>query len=61
MSEIGCEFETPFEDIASKFVFREFMCPATGYIIDTEVALGTQPAIHDIRIEPGRPPTGHAA
>jgi N-methylhydantoinase B len=49
---IGQEFETPFEDVAGRVVFREYLCPVTGYRIDTELALRTQPPLHDIRIEP---------
>jgi hypothetical protein len=29
-------------------VFREFVCPVTGYRIDTEVARADQPPLHDI-------------
>ena len=33
---IGPEFATPFADVADRVVFREFICPITGYRIDTE-------------------------
>ena len=48
---IGPEFATPFADVADRVVFREFICPITGYRIDTEIALREQAPIHDIRIE----------
>jgi N-methylhydantoinase B len=50
VSAIGVEFATPFQDVADKVVFREYLCPVTGYRIDTELALSTQPSLHDIRI-----------
>lgn len=51
VSAIGEEFATPFPDVAGEVVFREFLCPVTGYRIDTELALRSQPPLHDIRIE----------
>jgi N-methylhydantoinase B len=47
---IGEEFETPFQSVADRMVFREFVCPVTGYRIDTELALHDQPPLHDVRI-----------
>lgn len=50
ISRIGEEFTTPFQDVADQVVFREFLCPVTGYRIDTEIALLTQAPLHDIWI-----------
>jgi N-methylhydantoinase B len=49
---IGPEFATPFADVADRVVFREFICPITGYRIDTEISLREQAPLHDIRLEP---------
>jgi N-methylhydantoinase B len=50
ITAIGKEFETPFQDVATRVMFREFICPVTGYRIDTEIALGGQPPLHDTLI-----------
>jgi N-methylhydantoinase B len=47
---IGDEFATPFHAVADRMIFREFVCPITGYRIDTELALRDQPPLHDICI-----------
>jgi hypothetical protein len=33
---------------ADRIVFREYLCPVTGYRIDTEIAKTGQPPLHDI-------------
>ncbi len=50
MRAVGPEYESPFEDIADQVVFREFICPVTGYRIDTEIALRHQPPLHDFMV-----------
>lgn len=47
---IGEEFSTPFQEMADQMIFREFVCPVTGYRIDTELALNRQAPLHDVRI-----------
>jgi N-methylhydantoinase B len=49
---IGEEFATPFVDVADKMIFREYLCPATGFRIDTEISRRDQEPLHDIRIVP---------
>jgi N-methylhydantoinase B len=48
---LGPEFDAPDEEVADLIVFREFLCPVTGYRIDTELALRTEPLLHDIQIQ----------
>ena len=48
---IGEEYATPFPALADRVVFREYVCPVTGYRIDTELSLREQPPLHDIRIQ----------
>lgn len=52
ISEVGDEFATPFTEVADRVVLREYLCPSTGYLIDTELSLRAQPPLHDIRIAP---------
>ena len=47
---IGEEFATPFQAVADQVVFREFICPVTGFRIDTELVLRSQAPLHDIRV-----------
>jgi N-methylhydantoinase B len=49
-SAIGREFQTPFAAVADRVVYREYICPVTGYRIDTELSLRTQSPLHDIWI-----------
>jgi N-methylhydantoinase B len=49
---IGKEYASPFPAVADRVVFREYVCPVTGYRIDTELSLRDQPPLHDIRISP---------
>jgi N-methylhydantoinase B len=46
--EIGPEFAGRDHEIADWFVFREYVCPVTGYRIDTEISRAGQPPLHDI-------------
>jgi N-methylhydantoinase B len=48
--KISREFEVPeyAVDMADRMVFREFICPRTGFRIDTELARADQPPLHDI-------------
>ena len=48
--DIAPEFAVPeyAHAMADKMVFREFLCPVTGYRIDTEIARADQPPLHDI-------------
>lgn len=46
--EIGPEFDAWDHDMADRIVFREYVCPVTGYRIDTELAKAGQPPLHDI-------------
>jgi N-methylhydantoinase B len=48
--EIGPEYavaEYAWE-MADRMVFREFVCPVTGYRIDTEIARAGEPPLHDV-------------
>ncbi|MGH8664673.1 MAG: hydantoinase B/oxoprolinase family protein, partial [Burkholderiales bacterium] len=47
--DIGPEFATNDHEIADRAVYRQYVCPVTGYIIDTETALTHQAPLHDIR------------
>jgi N-methylhydantoinase B len=48
--EIAPEFAVPeyAHGMADRVVFREFLCPVTGYRIDTELARVEDPPLHDI-------------
>jgi N-methylhydantoinase B len=48
--EIAPEFAVPgyAHEMADRMVFREFLCPVTGYRIDTELARADQPPLQDI-------------
>jgi N-methylhydantoinase B len=48
---IGPEFEAEDVEIADQFVLREYLCPATGYRLDAEIARATDPVFQDIRLE----------
>jgi N-methylhydantoinase B len=45
------EFETPDVEMADAIVFREYLCPVTGYRIDAELARAGEPLLHDIRLD----------
>jgi N-methylhydantoinase B len=48
--EIAPEYAVPEYawEMADRMVFREFICPVTGYRIDTELARSDEPPLHDI-------------
>ncbi|HEY1277713.1 MAG TPA: hydantoinase B/oxoprolinase family protein [Thermoleophilaceae bacterium] len=48
--EVAPEFDVPeyAHEMADRMVFREFLCPVTGYRIDTEIARADQGSLHDI-------------
>jgi N-methylhydantoinase B len=54
--EIAPEFDAADHDMADRIVFREWICPVTGYRIDTELARVGEPAFEDILLfsDPGR-------
>jgi len=48
--DAGEEFATPFTEVADQMLLREYLCPVTGYLIDSEMLLTTQTPLHDVRI-----------
>ena len=50
MRDIAPEYAVPEYawEMADRMVFREFLCPVTGYRIDTELARSEEPTLHDI-------------
>jgi N-methylhydantoinase B len=50
--ELAEEFAPPEygRDLAEKMVYREFLCPVTGYRIDTEMARVGEAILHDLKI-----------
>lgn len=50
VGEVAPEFAAPefAADMAAQIVFREFLCPVTGYRIDTELARVGEPPLHDV-------------
>lgn len=48
--QIAPEFEAADHEMADKVVFREYLCPVTGYRIDTELAAVDDPPLQDIII-----------
>ncbi len=48
--DAGEEFATPFTDVADQLLLRDYLCPVTGYLIDSEMLLTTQAPLHDVRI-----------
>jgi N-methylhydantoinase B len=48
---VAPEFEAEDVEIADQFVLREYLCPATGYRLDAELARATEPLLQDIRLE----------
>lgn len=47
---IAPEFEAHDVEMADKIVFREYVCPVTGYRIDAELARAGEPRLQDISI-----------
>ncbi|HEY3188266.1 MAG TPA: hydantoinase B/oxoprolinase family protein [Solirubrobacteraceae bacterium] len=50
LRDVAPEFDAADHDMADRFVFREYVCPATGYRIDTELARAGEPFLHDIAL-----------
>jgi N-methylhydantoinase B len=48
---IGAEFDAHDVEMADQILFREYLCPVTGYRIDAELARAGEPPLHDIRLE----------
>jgi N-methylhydantoinase B len=48
--QIAPEFEASDTEIADQMVFREYLCPVTGYRIDAEIARAGEPVLQDIRL-----------
>jgi N-methylhydantoinase B len=47
---IAPEFDAHDVEMADEIVFREYVCPVTGYRIDAELARAGEPLLHDIRV-----------
>lgn len=45
---IADEFDVANHEIADRWVHREFLCPVTGYRIDSELVMVGQESLHDI-------------
>ncbi len=45
---IAAEFDVPNHEIADQWIHREFICPVTGYRIDTELVMVGEDSLHDI-------------
>ncbi len=50
--ELGPEYAAADEEMADRFVLREFVCPITGFRIDAELAQTTEPPLRDIVLHP---------
>jgi N-methylhydantoinase B len=48
--ELGPEYHATDRTVADRFVLREFICPVTGYRIDTEIALVDEQPRHDVML-----------
>lgn len=48
IDEVAPDFTGADPDISGKVVYREFACPVTGYLLDTEIARAGDPVLHDI-------------
>ncbi|HWF51186.1 MAG TPA: hydantoinase B/oxoprolinase family protein [Solirubrobacteraceae bacterium] len=49
--KIAPEFDARDIEMADQIVFREYLCPVTGFRIDAELARAGEPVLHDISIE----------
>ncbi|WP_427919218.1 hydantoinase B/oxoprolinase family protein [Streptomyces sp. cg40] len=47
---IGPEFECSDPELADRVVLREYICPVTGFVIDSEIVLCEQSPLHDLHI-----------
>jgi N-methylhydantoinase B len=50
--KIAPEFEAHDTEMADQIVFREYLCPRTGYRIDAELARAGEALLHDVSLEP---------
>jgi N-methylhydantoinase B len=48
--DIGPEYATDDPEMADGAIYREYICPVTGYIIDTETSLRDQAPLHDVKL-----------
>jgi N-methylhydantoinase B len=48
---IAVEFDAHDIEMADQIVFREYLCPVTGYRVDAELARAGEPLLHDICLE----------
>jgi N-methylhydantoinase B len=48
---IAPEFDAHDVEMADQILFREYLCPVTGYRIDAELARAGEPLLQDIRLE----------
>jgi N-methylhydantoinase B len=46
--QIADEFDVPNHEIADQWVHREFICPITGYRIDSELVMVGEASLHDL-------------
>ena len=51
--EIGPEFVGDDPEMAAKVVYREYVCPVTGYLIDNEIARQGASPLHDLQLHLG--------
>ncbi|HEX4109701.1 MAG TPA: hydantoinase B/oxoprolinase family protein [Solirubrobacteraceae bacterium] len=45
------EFAAADHELADRILWREYLCPVTGYRIDTELSRAGEPPLHDIALE----------
>jgi N-methylhydantoinase B len=48
----GPEFEAPDTEQADRMLIREYFCPVTGYLIESELSLAEHEPLQDIQIRP---------
>jgi N-methylhydantoinase B len=46
--QIADEFDVPNHEIADQWLHREFICPVTGYRIDSELLMVGEDSLHDL-------------
>jgi N-methylhydantoinase B len=46
--QIADEFDVPNREIADQWLHREFICPVTGYRIDSELLMVGEDSLHDL-------------
>lgn len=52
VQEIGPEFIPEDLEMADRVVFRQYVCPRTGYVIDSEICLPDDQPLHDVLLYP---------